>query len=147
MIQDNKVTKRDDLNDEAISAFEYNNRKRSHNNNKKKQQQNQAANDPIKLLKDGAKRLGLSNLMKKTELVKFEKGFIYNTSEKKFLPEDVTFERKKLQNFWDISLKSDDEMEIKAHKCILVARLEYFNCMISQGWMEVCLIYLLYLLG
>lgn len=37
----------------------------------------------------------------------------------------------------DVTIRLQDNQEIKAHKCILMARLEYFNMMFSHTWTEV----------
>lgn len=37
----------------------------------------------------------------------------------------------------DITLKCADNRELKAHKCILVARMEYFQLMFRNNWSEV----------
>lgn len=36
----------------------------------------------------------------------------------------------------DVTIRLQDNQEIKAHKCILMARLEYFNMMFSHTWTE-----------
>lgn len=38
---------------------------------------------------------------------------------------------------YDVTIKCANDMEIKAHKCVLVARLEYFSLMFSHSWSEV----------
>lgn len=38
---------------------------------------------------------------------------------------------------YDVTIKCANNMEIKAHKCVLVARLEYFSLMFSHSWAEV----------
>ena len=39
-------------------------------------------------------------------------------------------------DLYDVAIVSEDTMEIKCHKCILVARLEYFHSMLGSGWIE-----------
>ncbi|XP_029709286.1 inhibitor of Bruton tyrosine kinase [Aedes albopictus] len=36
----------------------------------------------------------------------------------------------------DVTIRLQDNQEIKAHKCVLMARLEYFNMMFSHTWTE-----------
>ena len=36
-----------------------------------------------------------------------------------------------------MSIKSEDGEIFQCHKCVLVARLEYFHSMLANGWMEV----------
>ena len=36
-----------------------------------------------------------------------------------------------------MSIESEDGEMFHCHKCVLVARLEYFHSMLASGWMEV----------
>lgn len=93
-------------------------------------------NDPIETLKEAAKLLGISCLAKKLDSLYFSNGRVCShTNDFELLPPQ--FNRMDLQNLWDISLKAEDGTIINAHKCILIARLDYFNCMINRGWLEV----------
>ena len=38
---------------------------------------------------------------------------------------------------YDVSIESEDGEMFHCHKCVLVARLEYFHSMLASGWMEV----------
>lgn len=126
-----------------MSAFELN---KINSNNKKNSARKKKPektpykpnlNDPVRLLRDAAKKFGLTLLHKLLEGVRFENGCIINTLQRRLPSENVKFDRKSFPGLWDIVLKSGDNSEIKAHKCILTARSEYFNCMINQGWLEV----------
>lgn len=46
------------------------------------------------------------------------------------------FFRNKFDTLCDVTLVSSDGMTFPCHRCILVARLEYFNSMLSFGWVE-----------
>ncbi|KAL3285871.1 hypothetical protein HHI36_000391 [Cryptolaemus montrouzieri] len=46
----------------------------------------------------------------------------------------VVFQIKSFPEYYDVVLKCSDHREIKAHKCILAARMEYFNSMFSVRW-------------
>ncbi|KAH3735613.1 hypothetical protein DPMN_042148 [Dreissena polymorpha] len=52
----------------------------------------------------------------------------------------LKFERDNLQNMksecYDVCVRSEDGMVFRCHKCVLVARLEYFHSMLASGWME-----------
>lgn len=37
---------------------------------------------------------------------------------------------------YDVTIKCADQMEIKAHRCVLSTRLEYFNMMFNSSWSE-----------
>jgi len=41
------------------------------------------------------------------------------------------------QNLYDVRIRSEDGKELRAHKCVLVARLDYFHNMLSGRWVEV----------
>ncbi|CAH1408250.1 unnamed protein product [Nezara viridula] len=94
-------------------------------------------NDPLKLLLDASNKFKLTSLYKKVPQFKYEDGCI---SLKK-LSEMPTFSPPKFNReshpeLYDVQLKSDDDKLIKAHKCILAARLEYFHHMLLGGWSE-----------
>jgi hypothetical protein len=38
---------------------------------------------------------------------------------------------------YDVRIRSEDGKELRAHKCVLVARLDYFHNMLSGRWVEV----------
>lgn len=46
------------------------------------------------------------------------------------------FFRNKFETLCDVTLVSSDNVSFPCHRCILVARLEYFNSMLSFGWAE-----------
>ena len=41
------------------------------------------------------------------------------------------------QDLYDVRIRSEEGKELRAHKCVLVARLEYFHNMLSGSWVEV----------
>lgn len=55
----------------------------------------------------------------------------------KFKDPVLRFERLSHTDLWDTSIKCSDGSIIKAHRCILAARLEYFNGMFAHSWSEV----------
>ena len=40
---------------------------------------------------------------------------------------------------YDVTVKSENGVVFQCHRCVLVARLEYFHSMLATGWMEVTL--------
>ncbi|XP_060067685.1 inhibitor of Bruton tyrosine kinase-like, partial [Ylistrum balloti] len=40
------------------------------------------------------------------------------------------------RDMYDVSIQSEDNTVIHCHKCVLVARLEYFHSMLGSGWIE-----------
>ena len=45
--------------------------------------------------------------------------------------------REEHQHLYDTRIRSEEGKELRAHKCVLVARLEYFHSMLSGSWFEV----------
>lgn len=41
------------------------------------------------------------------------------------------------QDLYDVRIRSEDRKELHAHKCVLVARSDYFRSMLSGRWVEV----------
>lgn len=37
---------------------------------------------------------------------------------------------------YDVCIASEDGIRLQCHKCVLVARLEYFRSMLGSGWIE-----------
>ncbi|XP_078373752.1 inhibitor of Bruton tyrosine kinase-like isoform X1 [Oculina patagonica] len=50
--------------------------------------------------------------------------------------ESLKFSRLNCPELYDVVIVSEDGTELKCHKCILVARLEYFRSMLASGWLE-----------
>lgn len=91
------------------------------------------AND-YSTLKFSHKQLNSSLLF----LFRFENNCIcFKNNSELVRPVPFTFNRIKYKNLCDIKLKSQDGQVFQAHKCILVARMEYFKLMLSGFWMEV----------
>lgn len=47
------------------------------------------------------------------------------------------FNRRDFPELYDVTIKLDHNQVIKAHKCVLVSRLEYFHMMFMNSWAEV----------
>lgn len=52
-------------------------------------------------------------------------------------PMRLNFNRMKCKQLYDMKVKSQDGQIFNVHKCILVARMEYFRLMLSGYWKEV----------
>lgn len=137
----NSEESQETIDEEAVSAYEFRSKKAASRKKKQPPLAKPVISDPLKLLREAAKKFGMTNLLKKLQLVKYENGSVLYTSQRRFVPDNIRFDRKSLQHLWDVTLKSSDNVEIKAHKCILTARLEYFNCLINQGWLEVTIFF------
>lgn len=93
--------------------------------------------DPVRLLQDCAKQLGFRTLQKLLEDYYYHNGFIKSRSNKTFVPKMVKFDRNSCSELHDVIIKTKNGKELKAHKCILVARSDYFNNLFSLRWTEV----------
>lgn len=95
---------------------------------------NEGAANPVKTLQGVAKQLGLGSLSARLDGVKYESGKIYVT--KKKTGNKPKFYQKKGSYLCDVTLKSEDGKEFPCHKSVLCARLEYFNSMLGNPWIE-----------
>ncbi|XP_028281247.1 inhibitor of Bruton tyrosine kinase isoform X2 [Parambassis ranga] len=90
--------------------------------------------NPVKTLQGVAKKLGLGSLSARLDGVKYENGKI-NIINKK-TGNKPKFYQKKCSYLCDVTLKSEDGKEFPCHKSVLCARLEYFNSMLGNPWIE-----------
>ncbi|XP_059423219.1 inhibitor of Bruton tyrosine kinase [Carassius carassius] len=90
--------------------------------------------NPVKMLQGVAKKLGLGSLSARLDGVKFENGKISVVQKK--TGNKLRFNQKKCSYLCDVTLRSEDGKEFPCHKCVLCARLEYFNSMLGSPWIE-----------
>ncbi|KAL6488863.1 hypothetical protein MHYP_G00026040 [Metynnis hypsauchen] len=90
--------------------------------------------NPVKMLQGVAKKLGLGSLSARLDGVKYENGKISIVQNK--TGNKPRFYPKKFPYLCDVTLRSDDGKEFPCHKCVLCARLEYFNSMLGNPWIE-----------
>ncbi|KAM3615134.1 uncharacterized protein V6R79_023915 [Siganus canaliculatus] len=95
---------------------------------------NEGGANPVKTLQGVAKKLGLGSLSARLDGVKYEGGKI-NVVNKK-TGNKPKFYQKKCSYLCDVTLKSEDGKEFPCHKSVLCARLEYFNSMLGNPWIE-----------
>ncbi|XP_035527908.1 inhibitor of Bruton tyrosine kinase [Morone saxatilis] len=95
---------------------------------------NEGGANPVKTLQGVAKKLGLGSLSARLDGVKYESGKI-NVINKK-TGNKPKFYQKKCSYLCDVTLKSEDGKEFPCHKSVLCARLEYFNSMLGNPWIE-----------
>lgn len=93
--------------------------------------------DPVRLLQECAKKLGLRILQKFLENFYYNNGYIKSRNGKTYFPKFIKFNRNSHSHLYDVAIKTKNGKELKAHKCILIARMEYFNNLFSQRWSEV----------
>ncbi|KAB5586398.1 hypothetical protein PHYPO_G00001130 [Pangasianodon hypophthalmus] len=95
---------------------------------------NDPSHNPVKMLQGVAKKLGLGSLSARLDGVKYENGQISVVQKK--TGNRPRFYLKKCPYLCDVTLRSEDGKEFPCHKCILCARLEYFNSMLGNPWIE-----------
>ncbi|XP_037532373.1 inhibitor of Bruton tyrosine kinase [Nematolebias whitei] len=95
---------------------------------------NEGGANPVKTLQAVSKKLGLGSLSARLDGVKYENGKI-NVIQKK-TGNKPKFFQKKCSYLCDVTLKSEDGKEFPCHKSVLCARLEYFNSMLGNPWIE-----------
>jgi len=126
----------------TISAFAVysENRGKKKKNSRGKQDlditaQKQKTTNPILLLQEAAKNLGIYGLSKILDCFRYSpEGEI---SRKTPPPKPrLDFSRKHLTELHDVVIECEDEKDLYAHKCILSSRSEYFESMFASGWME-----------
>uniref|UniRef100_A0A8C2ZL37 Inhibitor of Bruton tyrosine kinase n=1 Tax=Cyclopterus lumpus TaxID=8103 RepID=A0A8C2ZL37_CYCLU len=91
---------------------------------------NEGGANPVKTFQGVAKKTGPGKL----DGVKYESGKI-NVINKK-AGHKPKFYQKKCSYLCDVTLKSEDGKEFPCHKSVLCARLEYFNSMLGNPWIE-----------
>lgn len=94
----------------------------------------ESSHNPVKTLQGVAKKLGLGGLSARLDGVKYDHGKI-NVVQKK-TGSKLKFNQKKCSYLCDVTLKSEDGKEFPCHKSVLCARLEYFNSMLGNPWIE-----------
>uniref|UniRef100_A0A1B6MEM7 BTB domain-containing protein n=1 Tax=Graphocephala atropunctata TaxID=36148 RepID=A0A1B6MEM7_9HEMI len=96
--------------------------------------------DVIKAALDIAKTWKMQTLMKCLHLLKYDGGLILlkeeGSSIHQVLGERPQMERSMLASLYDVTIASSDGASFRAHKCVLAARLDYFNSMFTGGWVE-----------
>ncbi|KAJ8928173.1 hypothetical protein NQ314_019235 [Rhamnusium bicolor] len=119
----------------GMSAYEFYNKVKL-NQSQDLKQKNQNTKNPVRMLHELAKRFECSDLQKVLSNLDMQK-FIIRFKHMQEVSERVRllrFDRSMFPNLYDVTVKCKDHRELKAHKCVLAARLEYFNNMFSMRW-------------
>lgn len=104
------------------------------NGKKKKPDKTSKNMNPITILQETSRKLGMSILAKRLGGVKLINGQIKLVESN---PVDkISFNRNSLTKLYDVNLISSDGSVFHCHKCILIARLDYFHSMLSTAWIE-----------
>jgi len=129
-------------NPKEVSAFsvysENKNRKKKNSKNKsgKEPTKKSKTSNPLLLLQEAAKSLGIFGITKVMECFRFEEENIVKKSNP--TRPKLDFCSKNFEEFQDVTISCEEEKEIYAHKCILTSRSEYFFSMFNSGWTESC---------
>lgn len=93
--------------------------------------------DPVRMVQAAAKRLHVKGLQKLLDKFYYRDGAVLlreNATSIKNAP--LHWDRDAFPELVDTNVCSKDGMLISAHKCVLAARLEYFNGMFMHSWTE-----------
>ena len=138
-----------DENSSAYNAHQNNKRKKKRQTQleqklkereKQRSKEEENAANPLILLNDLAKQLGMYGLCKQLCNFKFLGDSIVDTRPQYWRKNNSavknSFTRINSPELHDVVIVSEDDIEFSAHRCILSARLEYFNSMFNLGWIE-----------
>lgn len=117
--------------DMDLSVYEISQKKKKKNCKEKKINEN-----PLMDLREASKKLGISHLLKRLKNIKVINGKIKVIEELTNNFTKLQFNRKNLINLYDVKLLSEDKKEFNCHRCVLVARSEYFHNMLASNWIE-----------
>jgi hypothetical protein len=86
-----------------------------------------------------ARKLDLENLCKELRKIEIVDESVKLRSGETFRrPTAKRFTRKAFPELFDVTLKNQDGYTVRAHRCILIARMEYFHSMLyANSWIEV----------
>lgn len=93
--------------------------------------------DPLKLLLETAKSLEVEDLEKTLACLYYSNGFVKEKVDRLRAGEKIWPTHEDLRCYHDVDIKSNDGKILKAHKCMLAARMEYFSNLLSARWSEV----------
>ncbi|XP_070564360.1 inhibitor of Bruton tyrosine kinase-like [Ptychodera flava] len=100
---------------------------------KSEKNENRDRSCPLIVLQDVAKKYGVFPLAKRLEGARLSDGEITKVKKSSKI---IRFDRNKYKSLYDVSIETADGLVIDCHKCVLVARLEYFHSMLGSGWIE-----------
>lgn len=121
----------------ALSSMSKNMRKRARNKQKNLEMMD-LYYDPVMLMKRAASDLCIRSLEWKLQGVfyNYQDGQICSKVNEQPLEKDLGFERDYFMELVDTSVCSKEGHEIPVHKCVLAARLQYFNSMFTYAYRE-----------
>ena len=125
-------------NKKQVSAFsvyaENRNRKKKNSNNKVDTENAAKTHNPIVMLQEAAKQLGVFGLSKILDSYKIVEGNIVRRNSP--TKPRLGFCSQNFPELQDVTIICEEGSELYAHKCVLVSRSEYFSSMFCSGWSE-----------
>lgn len=92
---------------------------------------------PVRKLKEAAERFQVANLASVVNNYRYYNGVVSKHKPNCCETVEVKLNYAEFPNLHDVVIKTKEDREVRAHKCILAARLEYFNNIFSLRWSEV----------
>ncbi|XP_013137356.1 PREDICTED: inhibitor of Bruton tyrosine kinase [Papilio polytes] len=126
-------------NPKEVSAFEVYNGQHKRNNKHRRSADTpprSAHCDPVKLLQASAKRLKVMALHKLLDKYYYRDGIIHVKESATHTKSSPAFDRESFPQLVDTNVCCKDGTLLPAHKCVLAARLDYFNGMFMHSWTE-----------
>ena len=125
-------------NKKQVSAFsvysENRNRKKKNSNNKVDTETAAKTQNPILMLQEAAKQLGVFGLSKILDCYKIVDGNIIRRNSP--TKPRLGFCSQNFPELQDVTIICEEGCEVFAHKCLLVSRSDYFSSMFCSGWSE-----------
>lgn len=125
------------IKDRTISAFAvYQKSKKRSGKSKVEKLTPQGKRTVLSEFKVALEKLGLSKAAY-FDRVTVLNGIVHVTGDRPLRkPATTVFSRHKFRNFCDVELECTDRVIVHAHKCMLVARVEFFRSMLLSAWAE-----------
>ncbi|XP_043231783.1 inhibitor of Bruton tyrosine kinase-like [Amphibalanus amphitrite] len=91
---------------------------------------------PLQVVREAARRLGVPAMLTKLDGVRLTAGRIELARGADISPAPLRLDPAAPPGLSDVSVVGTDGAAVLCHKCVLAARLEYFNMMLSSTWAE-----------
>jgi len=89
---------------------------------------------PLALVLEAGRSLGVFGLVRAAEAWRVEEGVVVAKGPRVHTPIEFTF--KHLPELQDVTIVTEEGAEVAAHRCLLVARSDYFAGMFAGAWAE-----------
>lgn len=112
-------------NTNGMSAFQVEQKRNQKKSKSEKSETNilgtTTSHNPVALLQQAARKLGVKGLAKKLDAVKCKDNVIVGHKASQVKPR-VKFDRKKLPELYDVTIRAEGGSVLHCHKCVLVSR-------------------------